>query len=150
LNDPALRAQSDAYAVGQQRARDQAREALAERMSTNGTADSGALDTGIRGLYQTQGENQAGFNANLVGNELTRQRDELTSYMQMSGARLSATEANQLQARIAEINAALQAQGMTNQNNQFNSNMGWNQQQWAAQQNWMPWLLGINGSGTGA
>jgi hypothetical protein len=137
LSDPALKGQADAYSVGQQRSRDQFRDAMAERMAANGISDSGAFDQGIQGLYQQQGENESGFNAKLVGDELTRQRDELQNYMQLAGARLTSQEAQALQLKIAELNASIASQGQTNQNNQFNRSQGFNEEQWGALQSWL-------------
>lgn len=139
LSDPALAAQSNAYGVGQQRARDQARESLAERMAAQGIGSSGAMDSGIERLYQRQGENQATFDANLVGDELNRQRQELLSYAQMAGSRLSDQERNALTARLGEIDAELRKQGINNQAAQYDSSMGWNQAIWNYLQNQAPW-----------
>jgi hypothetical protein len=137
LSDPGLKAQSDAYSVGQQRARDQARASIAERFAANGIADSGAMDQGVAGLYQQQGENQGTFNANLVGNELQNQRAELLNYMQLAGSRLTAQEAQALQLKIADIDAQLRSQGLgleqqriTNQSNQYGQTQGWNEDIW--------------------
>lgn len=145
LSDPALAAQSDAYAVGQQRARDQARAAMAERSAAEGTGNSGGFDTGVLQLFQQQGENQAGYNAKLVGDELTRQRQEIMTYMNMSGNRLSDTEARALTARLGEIDAELRKAGLNQQADQYNSTQAWNQNVWDYLQNLVPWMAsGVN------
>ena len=147
LSDPGLKAQSDAYSVGQQRARDQARASIAERFAANGIADSGAMDQGIAGLFQQQGENQGTFNANLVGNELQNQRTELLNYMQMAGSRLTAQEAQALQAKLADIDAQLRQQGITNQNDQFGRTQGWNEDIWSYLANMYPQQTVMNNGG---
>ena len=147
LSDPGLKAQSDAYSVGQQRARDQARASIAERFAANGIADSGAMDQGIAGLFQQQGENQGTFNANLVGNELQNQRTELLNYMQLAGSRLTAQEAQALQAKLADIDANLRQQGITNQNDQFGRTQGWNEDIWSYLANMYPQQTVMNNGG---
>jgi hypothetical protein len=125
LDDPALKAQSDAYAVGQQRSLDAARSAMAERAAADGSSgvNSGAFDSGLAGLYQQQGENQAGFNANLVGNELTQQRNQLAQYAAIAGNTLSGEDARALQERIANLDAQIKREEMAQQGGQFSQSL---------------------------
>ncbi len=58
LSDPALAAQSGAFGVQQQRAKERARSAMAERAAAEGGpgVDSGAFEGGLRQLEEQQGE----------------------------------------------------------------------------------------------
>jgi len=147
LSDPGLKSQADAYSVGQQRTRDQARAALAERLAANGISDSGAMDQGVAGLFQTQGENQGAFNAKLVGDELQNQRSELLNYMQLAGNRLTAQETQALQLKLADIDAELRRQAMTNQADQFGRTQGWNEDMWSYLANQYPQQQVMAGGG---
>lgn len=112
LSDPALKAQSDAYAVGQARSAERAREAAAERLAGQGLASSGAMDGEIAGILERQGENEAGFNAQLVGDELRTQRDRLLQAAALAGNTLDAEQARALEERLALLDAQLKREGL--------------------------------------
>jgi hypothetical protein len=126
LNDPALKGQSDAFALAQTRSRDAARSALAERMAQEGGpgVNSGAFNQDLAGLFQQQGEAEGAFNANLVGKELQNRRDQLVQYMTMAGNQMNAEEARSLQKQLADIDAGLKQQGMSQQESQFGRTLG--------------------------
>jgi hypothetical protein len=117
LNDPALKAQSDAYAVGQTRASEAARAQLAERAAQQGGTgvNSGAFDTGIADLLERQGEGQAGFNAGLVGDELKQRRQQLIQAAALAGQSLNAEEARALQRELSAVDAEIRKSGIAQQ-----------------------------------
>jgi hypothetical protein len=121
LSDPALKAQSDAYAVGQSRATDQARSAMAERAAAEGSTgtSSGAFDQGLVGLIGQQGENMAGENASLVGQANTQKLAQMQNALQMMGSDVNSEAGRQLQQHIADMQAQIQRDQLTQQNTQF-------------------------------
>lgn len=117
INDPALKAQADAYSLAQTRAKQRARSALAERMSAPGGAgvDSGSFENSLRGFEQAQGESEAGYNAGLVGNELQQRRQQLLSAASLAGNQLNAEDARALQKELAQLDAAIKRESIAQQ-----------------------------------
>jgi hypothetical protein len=119
LDDPALKGQMDAFRVGQTRAGERAREAMAERRASMGQssdlAGSGAIDQDLAGLFQAQGEAEAGFGAGLVGQELQQRRQQLMQAAALAGNQLNAEEARSLQERLAQLDAAIRREGIAQQ-----------------------------------
>lgn len=111
INDPALKGQSDAYRVAQERSGQQQRSALAERDAftglNSGGAGSGSFDTGIQGIGEQVGQNIAGHDASLVGGEVQSRRATLQNLlgMAMQSGDAEATRAIQLQ--IAQMDNEL-------------------------------------------
>lgn len=117
LNDPTIKAQSDAFAVGQQRAKERARASMAERAAAQGGVgvNSGAFDQGLIGLEQAQGEAEAGNNARLLGSELQQRRAQLLQAASIAGNTLNAEQARDLQRQLAELDAAIRREGIAQQ-----------------------------------
>jgi hypothetical protein len=130
LDDPTLKGQADAYQVAARRGETRTRAAMAERAAASGTLHSGGFDTGVQGLSEQTGENIAGYGANLVGQELQNRRGALAQNLALANAIGARTEAMQLQAQIADIDAHLRAQAMTNQQGQFYAGLQQNQGQY--------------------
>ena len=121
LNDPALKAQSDAYAVGQKRGAERDRAAAAEMASMNGTAglSSGAFDSDVSGINERAGENMAGFNAGIVGDANKQKLGQMQNALAMMGADKNSAEGRALQERIATMQNQLQRDQMAQQDKQF-------------------------------
>jgi len=127
LDDPALKAQSDAFAVGQTRAKGRAREAMAERAASMGQssdlAGSGAFDQGLIGLEQAQGEAEAGNNASLMANEIAAQRQQLMQAAAMAGNTLSGEDSRALQERLAMLDDQFRKASMAQSGSQFDRSL---------------------------
>lgn len=108
LADPALKAQSDAAAVGLQRGTDAGRAALAERMAQTGGAgtDSGAFNNELAGLFTGQGETQAGINAGLVGDANKAKVQQLQSALSMMGSDINSEQGRALTRELAQAQMA--------------------------------------------
>lgn len=121
LGDPALKAQSDAYAVGQQRSTEQARSAMAERAAQNGGTgvNSGAFDQGLAGLFGQQGEAQGAFNAGLVGDAAKSKLAQMQSALSMMGSDINSEQGRALQKQIADTQAQIQREGLKQNESQF-------------------------------
>jgi hypothetical protein len=128
MNDPNIKGQADAFSLAQTRAKDRAREAMAERAARSGLlsdqASSGAFDQGILGLEQQQGEAEAGFNAGLLGSEQDKQRQQLMQAAAMAGQTLDAGEQRQLQERLAAMDEQFRRAQLGQQGSQFDRTFG--------------------------
>lgn len=112
LNDPILGPQSEVYRVQQQRNQERNRRGAVERAAASGLGSSGALDRKIEQGRQQQNFNTAQYNANLVGGELDKRRQELLAALQLASATGDAEAARELQSRLAQISAQMQQQGL--------------------------------------
>lgn len=110
LSDPTIKAQSDAFAVTQDRAAERAREVAAEQAGLQGSAgvNSGAFLGDTTGILERAGENKAGFNAGLVGDVVKQKRDELLRAAALAGSSLDAESARAVQKEIAQLNAQIE------------------------------------------
>ena len=115
LNDPALKAQSDAYAVGQTRGSEMQRAQAAERLASQGLGSSGAADGAYSGIAERAGENMAGFNAGLMGDAAKQQADEIRAYMTIAGNQLNADEARKLQDTLTRLDIDARKYGIDKQ-----------------------------------
>ena len=82
LNDPVLKAQSDAFGVQSQRAAERQRASLAERQAGSG---SGALDVGINRIEAQRGMNQGNFDASLLGGDADRRQAGMLAALGLGG-----------------------------------------------------------------
>jgi hypothetical protein len=126
LNDPTLKAQSDAYNVGETRATEANRAQMAERAAMQGGTgvNSGAFDVGISDLLERQGERQGGFNAKLVGDEAKQRKQQLLQAAAIAGQHLSAEEARKLQMELAQLDATISREGIASQANIAGNSLG--------------------------
>jgi hypothetical protein len=118
LTDPSLKAQSDAFSVGQTRAKDRAREAMAERRSAGGgefATSSGGFTQDLMGLENLQGEAEAGYNAGLVGDANKSKLQQMQAALAMMGNDMNSAEGRALQKQIADQEAELRRLGISTQ-----------------------------------
>lgn len=127
-NDPTIKAQTDAFSNAQTRASQRDREAMAGRAAATGQlsdlSSGGGFDQGLSALQQQQGESEAGFAANLTGQELNKQRDELYRYATLAGNQLSGEESRALQEKMHNLDAQIQREQMAQQGTQFGQDLG--------------------------
>jgi hypothetical protein len=118
-NDPVIKGQTDAFSLAQTRAAQRDREAMAGRAAATGqlsdTASGGGFNDALSNLAQQQGESEANFNANLSGQELNKQRDDLYRYMALAGNQLSGEESRALQDKLAQLDAQIRREGIAQQ-----------------------------------
>ena len=120
-SDPIIKAQADAYDASQQRARRNYLADLAERSGPN--ANMGAE---ARMTAEQLGQNDAQFQATLMGNELQQRRQQIMQALQMGAGFLTDEQRLALQQQLGLLSAYMQQQQITNQNNQFLDNLGMN------------------------
>lgn len=112
LTDSTLAPQVEVFRAQQQRNQERNRLSAAERAAATGQSESGYLDNLINKGMQDQGFNTASFNANLLGGEMNKRREELQAALQLANATGNAEAARELQARLAQASAAMQQQGL--------------------------------------
>lgn len=107
-NNPVIRAQSDAYAASQERAR---------RNYVSNEAEKGGPFANIAGTSrmaaERAGQNTAGFEAELRGRDWEAQRAELLQYLAMMQGMLGRDQEAALRMQLAEIDAQLSREGMS-------------------------------------
>jgi hypothetical protein len=127
IDDPELAAQSSAYRRSQTRSDADERAMLAERAAANGTLmggqSSGGFDTALQGIHERSGENQAAYDADLVGDEVQYRRAEMQGLLDMALQSGDSESARELSMALAELDAQLRREGLSQQNSQFNAGM---------------------------
>ncbi len=112
LDDPILGPQAEVFRVAQQRNQERNRRSLAERASATGQGQSGYLDRQINQGVQQQGMNTASFNANLLGGEMNKRREELLAALQLASSTGNQEATRELQAKLAQVQTMMQQQGL--------------------------------------
>lgn len=112
LTDSTLAPQVEVFRAGAQRGQERNRLKAAERAAATGQSESGYLDNLINQGVQNQGMQTAGFNANLLGGEMNKRREELQAALQLASATGNQEAARELQNRLAQTSAMMQQQGL--------------------------------------
>lgn len=149
-NDPIYKAQTDAYNLASQRGAERSRGQMAERAAAGGTLNSGGFNTALNGLNDQRTQGEAGFAANLAGQRLGEQQQQIQQAMQMAQAIGDQDLQRQLaerQQQLQQAGLSLQAQGLNQQGQLAQGQMGlqaqgMNQQQNQAQNQLLAQLFG--------
>ena len=157
MNDPIVRAQSDAYSQAQQQGLEMTRAAMAERAGTEGTMGSGGYNADVQSAYENMGQNIAGKNASLLGDRLNQQRQEIQNALTTGGQYLSDQQKNALTLKLSQISDATQRLGLgvqerlgtgqlnlgmlqaLMQNQQAGNSLGWDMSKFQWNANQAPW-----------
>ena len=122
-NDPNIRQQVDPFAAAQERQRRQYETDQAERLSTQGMGNSGAMDLERRRAMETAGQNTGAFESQLIGRELENRRAEISDALKALGGMAESEQGRQLQRELANIDAAIKREGiqagLTTSNNEL-------------------------------
>lgn len=134
MSDPALAAQSAAYGRARDRAAQDQRAAMAERAAANGMIQggqsSGGFDTELGGILESAGEDKAGNDAQLLGNEMMQRRAEVQNLSQMALASGDAESARALQLQLAKMDEAIRLKQLAENRRQFDKDLGFRGSQW--------------------
>ncbi len=147
-NDPVIRAQTEAFTANTDRAQ---RNYLADRAESLGPYSSGAMRGEGRMATERAGQAAGGFQAQLMGRELTARRDEIQNALSGMQGMLSADQTRELQKQLGLLNHSiqqqgiglgqqglgLQAKGMENQQNNFYDTLGLQAENQANTWDWM-------------
>lgn len=123
-NDPNIRQQVDPYAAAQERQRRQYETNQAERLSTQGLGNSGAMDLERRRAMETAGQNTGAFESQLIGRELENRRNEIADALKSLGGMVESDQGRQLQRELANIDAAIKREGIAAQVNTSDREIG--------------------------
>lgn len=110
-DDPNIRAQSDVFSAAQERARRDQVADSAEHFA--GSGQTGAQTVEERLINEKSSNTRAAFEGDLVTHDLQRQRDEVVQGLQALGGTLDADQNRLLQTKLAEIDAALKRESLT-------------------------------------
>jgi hypothetical protein len=124
---PALQA----YDAQSQRDQQTERDALAERYYAQGGdsgsgLQSGAFNTAVQQGAEAAAGNRANFTGSTIYNASQAKRQQLQAMLQTAVGAGQTDTAQQIQAQIANIDANLREQGLTQQNQQFNDQLSYN------------------------
>lgn len=132
--DPNLAPQARAYSTARQRGASREREALAERAAFGGFnpggAGSGAFTSGVADIGERAGEDIAGQQAGLVGQEVQARRNDLQNSLQLANAIGARDQSTQLQQQLADLDNKYRYASLGQQESQFGRNLGFQQGQW--------------------
>ncbi len=112
LDDANLGPQTEVYRAASQRGMERNRRASAERAAATGRSQSGYLDREIEKGAQEQAFNTSSFNANLLGKEFDKKREELMAALTLAQSTGDQEAERELRTRLAEVSAAMQQQGL--------------------------------------
>ena len=135
VNDPEIAPAVLANRMATERGLQDQRSAIAERMNAQGLTGSGALDTAMQAAQERASSGEAQFSGNAVLDQAKARRQELVNLMQTGAGIMNADEARALQGKIADLDAYLREQSITNQNTQFYDQLGLSAAQWQALMN---------------
>jgi hypothetical protein len=119
--DPVIRNQSDAYAAQAERAR---RNYLAETSEGLSPFATGKMRNEQRMSAAQLAQDTAGFEAELMGRELTARRGEIQNALDSMGNLLTESQRQQLQRELASADNALKRYGIDTESNQFYDELG--------------------------
>ena len=117
IDDPFLRNQQQGFDRSLDRQLEKFQIEQAERLNAQGLGSSGAADVGLEGFQQQQGEASANNAATLVGNELTRRRQELVQGLALAGQIGDADLTRALELELSNIDSELQTNRLNLQSN---------------------------------
>jgi hypothetical protein len=119
--DPIIAAQVNSYRAEQDRG---ARNYIDQQAESGGPYSN--LNAERRLANEHAAQSTGSMQAQLMQNELTARRAEITQALQEEGQFLTEEQRMALQRELGLIDAGLRQQGITNQNNQFLDQMGFN------------------------
>lgn len=118
--------QFQAEQLGGQRAEERQRAQLAERASAEGWSDSGGMDTQLQGIRTARGENEANFLGNLATSQMQDNRDRLLAGISAATQSGQFQQAQALQLELANLDAAIRRETLSQQQSQFGDSLGFN------------------------
>ncbi len=123
-NDPIIRQQADTYSANTERSK---RNYLADLAESSGPNANLLGETRLANEHA--GQANAGFEAELMGREVSARRDEIQQALSQYGSLLTAEQQMALQKELAQMNDQLQRTSLSQQGNQFNLTLGQNMDQ---------------------
>lgn len=128
--DPRAAAYQRARLLGAQRERGALAERAAYTGLNSGGAGSGAFETGIQGIQEAAGEDIAGQQAGLVGEEMQARRDDLQRALSIASSVGARDQEAQLRMQLANMDEAFRRAQLGQQGSQFQQQLGQQGSQW--------------------
>lgn len=149
-NNPNIAPEIGAFDTQSQRDEQTTRDRLAEEYYASGSGggaglDSGSFNTARQQARETSAGQRANFTGSAVFQEAQARRSQLSDLLKTATTYGLTTQAQQLQAQIAAIDAKLREQGLTQQNSQFGDSLGFSYANLQAQLNRDALTAGLNG-----
>jgi hypothetical protein len=149
-NSPDIAPALSAYNTQSQRDQQIQRDALAERYYATGEGgnalQSGGFNTAVQGIGEAAAAGRQNFAGSTLYNAAQNRRQQLQSMLQTAVGAGQTDAAQQIQSQIANIDAQLREQGLTQQNTQFNDQLSYNYANMMAGLNRDSLLAGLTGA----
>lgn len=133
-NDPAVKGQTDAFSAQQQRSR---RDFLADQAEGSSNFATGAQLGQARMTAEKLGQNVGGFQAELMGREISARREEIQNALTQMGGMLSDQQRLALQRELGLLDANLRQQTINNQAGQSQRDYDFNANDRATYWDWL-------------
>ncbi len=132
--DPNLAPQARAYSAARTRAAQRQRSTAAERAAFTGEnlggQGGGAFDSTVNSIQEGAGQDIAGYEAGLVGQEMQARRSDLLNALQLANAVGARDQSAQIQMQLANLDAQIRRESLAQQGSIANANLGFQQSQW--------------------
>ena len=146
-DDPNINPQAVAYRRARERGAERERAQAAERAAfmglNSGGQGSGAFETDIQGIREGAGEDIAGYEAGLVGQEVQARRQQLMQGLELANAVGARTEALALQRQLADLDNKYRYASLGQQQGQFEDRTAYDYAQLEAEMNRQALLAGL-------
>lgn len=123
-NDPSIAGAISANRVAQERSLDQERDQIAEAAYAQHLGGAGSTGASYQAARERTGASEGQFAGNLVAQQALSRRNQITQILQIGAGVMTADQQQQLQRELANLDAILRQQSITNQNNQANDRLG--------------------------
>lgn len=137
--DPNLSPQARAYSDARQRGAQRERASLAERSAfgglNSGGAGSGSFTSGVADIGERAGQDIAGQQAGLVGQEVAARRQDLLNSLQLANAIGARDQSASIQTQLANLDNQYRYSALNQNQSQFNDQYGLNKAQLGANLN---------------
>lgn len=127
-NDPIIRAQADAFGANEERSKRNYLADLAEKLGPNAN-----LRGETRMANERVGQSTGGYEAELMGRELTARRTEIADALTQMRGMLTTEQEIQLRKELAQMDDAIQRMKLQQDSSQFGATLGYQQASLAQQ-----------------
>jgi hypothetical protein len=124
ITDSDLAPMSAAHDAALQRGRRLQQAGAAERASETGTLGTGGFDADVNRSYQEMGNQQAGFDAQLMNQKATERRAQLMQALQIGGGLMDADMERALREELTGLDNQLRRYSIDTQNKQYYDDLG--------------------------
>jgi hypothetical protein len=124
ITDSDLAPMSNTYNAALQRNQRLQQAGMAERASAQGTLGTGGFDADVNRSFQEMGNQQAGFDAQLMNQKATERRAQLMQALQIGGGLMDADMERALREELTGLDNQLRRYSIDTQNKQFYDDLG--------------------------